>query len=241
MSRGSKILTRRNSALVFCSAILIVFVFLWHSSVDNSISTDDEKYIQLLLQSKEITALLDVSFDQEIAIIQAVQNAILYATPGNTGIPPAQTREPKDVYKLRQGLCYDRSRAIEKSLRYLGFDTRHIFLFEVDRPSRYSLEIFSRSLKSHAITEVKTSRGWLVVDSNFRWISLGKNNQPVSIEQIRKAARLHNLQFATPVPLDIYQQPFSYLFGLYSRHGLFYPPFNSIPDIHYEELLENIP
>ena len=31
-------------------------------------------------------------------------------------------------------------------------------------------------------------------------------------------------------------RPFTYLFGLYSRHGRFYPPYTPVPDLDWGQL-----
>jgi len=41
-------------------------------------------------------------------------------------------------------------------------------------------------------------------------------------------------------PNIIYQESFSFIYGLYSRHGKFYPPYTFIPDVNYVELIQNI-
>ena len=39
--------------------------------------------------------------------------------------------------------------------------------------------------------------------------------------------------------LTIYTNFFVAVYGLYSRHGRFYPPYNLIPDINYGEFIQN--
>ena len=53
---------------------------------------------------------------------------------------------------------------------------------------------------------------------------------------------LHNssIQWKAPPPTPLYTHPFVYVIGLYSRHGMFYPPYNYIPDINYLEFFQNI-
>ena len=41
-------------------------------------------------------------------------------------------------------------------------------------------------------------------------------------------------------PFNIYMKPFIYIYGLYSRHGKFYPPYNLVPDINYGEFIQNV-
>ena len=40
-------------------------------------------------------------------------------------------------------------------------------------------------------------------------------------------------------PSIIYGEDFFAIYGLYSRHGMYYPPYNFIPDINYSEFLDN--
>jgi hypothetical protein len=41
-------------------------------------------------------------------------------------------------------------------------------------------------------------------------------------------------------PGYIYNERFFYIYGLYSRHGRFFPPYNVIPDINYSEFIQNL-
>ena len=80
-----------------------------------------------------------------------------------------------------------------------------------------------------------------MIDSNDPWISLDKNKQPLSIEAIQLAANHHrSISWDTIPPTSIYLEPFAIFYGLYSRHGRFYPPYNAIPDVNYAELIQNL-
>lgn len=74
-------------------------------------------------------------------------------------------------------MCYDRSRTLDKALTYMGFKARYVFLlYRKDFPLFETL--IRRGHPSHAVTEVKTSRGWLYVDSNQAWIAVNRAGQP---------------------------------------------------------------
>ena len=97
-----------------------------------------------------------------------------------------------------------------------------------------------------------TKKGWLVIDSNFPWIALDVNNNPLSIKNIQQSLDNSVDIDWKKSPLDvvggntskyvksiIYTKPFVAVYGLYSRHGRFYPPYNLIPDINYGEFIQN--
>ena len=44
---------------------------------------------------------------------------------------------------------------------------------------------------------------------------------------------------ATLQPSPVYEEPVWPIHGLYSRHGRFYPPYGWVPDVNYEELVQN--
>src|SRR3546814_15360519 len=83
---------------------------------------------------------------------------------------------------------------------------------------------------------VLTQRGWMLVDSNARWIGL-KASQPISVEEI-KAGESPPEQGRPINP--ILPSEFTYIYGLYSRHGFFFPPYAQGPDVNWRELLQNV-
>src|SRR3546814_13565188 len=101
-------------------------------------------------------------------------------------------REPKDLYAGQSGECYDRSRSIEKLLRLAGFEARHVSVYSVTDGSSVLGVLLTPGTSSHAVSEVLTQRGWMLVDSNARWIGL-KASQPISAEEI-KAGKPHPQQ-----------------------------------------------
>jgi hypothetical protein len=127
-------------------------------------------------------------------------------------------------------MCYDRSRSIDKALKFLGFQTRHLYLLYSEGKA-FLPALLTYRQPSHAVTEVKTSRGWILVDSNSAWISLAKNGMPIPADQLWQRSG----EFST-IP-DYFKKPFWTIHGLYSRKGLFYRPYLPIPEINWCDLL----
>ncbi|HEX9205115.1 MAG TPA: transglutaminase domain-containing protein [Candidatus Deferrimicrobiaceae bacterium] len=228
--------------LVFAVTIIFTIIFtLNYLQVDNSITEEDKIYIGKILQEKKVTfTSRPTRYEEEIELIMKIQNTVLEVAHDNIGIPYNSPREPKDLYLLKSGLCYDRSRSIEKISRYLGFKTRHISIYSTENTHSPFQSLITPKISSHAVTEVLTLKGWIVVDSNVYWISLDGQGNPVSIEQIQSKKNNRIISWAKPLPNDIYKKPFTFIYGLYSRHGRFYHPYNFVPDINYKELMQNI-
>jgi transglutaminase superfamily protein len=225
-------------SLGICSICLVPMLF--YNAVDNSLSQIDKQYIAKYLV--EVHSLPEKStYEDEVNFIISVQHAVLNVAPGNEGIPFGQKREPKELYEAKTGLCFDRSRVIEKILRYSGFDARHVFMLSKEQAGPAIKAIMTVGVSSHAVTEVLTKNGWLIVDSNAHWVSTDADGSPISIEKIQSGVE-HSvpIRWGLEPPSTIYAKPFTFVYGLYSRHGYFYPPYNIIPDVNYGELLQNI-
>ena len=235
----------KNWKKIVFSAIFIIAVILpgilWYHRVDNRLTEEDKQYIPMFLTG--ISTLSDErTFEEEIEFINEVQDSVLTVAPINKGIPFKQAREPKDLYEANLGLCFDRSRVIEKILQHENFQTRHIFIYSITETNSTIQSLFKRETASHAVTEVLTKKGWLVVDSNERWISLDAEDEPHSIQDLRLSAEnKETINWKNNAPA-IYSDiaPFNFVYGLYSRHGNFYPPYDFVPDVNYGELLDNV-
>ncbi|MBN2029733.1 hypothetical protein JW824_05755 [bacterium] len=223
------------SIVIFCVAVI-----LGYHAVDNSLTEEDIHYIQIYLSSVE-SLPEDTSYREELDYFISVQQSVLNIAPNNDEIPPGQKREPKDLYEAKTGWSFDKSRVIEKILRYSGFETRHISIYSTEKTGSVIKSLITSEISSHAVTEVLTKKGWLVVDSTAPWISTDTDNQPLSIDHIHACVK-HALpiDWNTEPPIEIYLEPFVFIYGLYSRHGKFYPPYNLIPDIHYGEFIQNV-
>jgi hypothetical protein len=230
-----------KSKLKFLGIIILITFAVLASlhEVDNSLTNEDVEYLPKYFAENRIDSKF-MSYEDQIDLIVKIQNSVLFRINKSKGFPLNSKREPKELYAQREGMCYDRSRVIEKMLRFFGFKTRHIAIYSKEN-SKSNIEILlTPGIRSHAITEVLTKEGWIVVDSNNHWISLGRNNKPISIKEIQLSSNDNSpVKLKTPFPSTIYSNSFIFIYGLYSRHGYFYPPFNPIPDINYSELIQN--
>lgn len=220
--------------IVFLLFFLSSTAILLYHNVETSPQAEDIKYIQLILNSNEHKDYSISSYEEQIKIIKLIQDQVLnHTNDKNIAIELNKTREPKDIYQLKKGSCHDRSRFIEKALEYYGFKVRHLFLLKNKNNSW--LNILKRGHPSHSVTEVFTKKGWLVVESNYRWLSLDKNESPIPSDKIHQAYTENKLLADPPEP--IFKDKFIIIPGLYSRHGKFFPPFTPIPDYNLNTLI----
>lgn len=224
--------------------VLLVFLFgyLWMTQVDNEVSRTDQKAIdQALGFFLEAPEADDMTFEEELEFIRQVQDSVLGEVPVNSGIPHGMPREPDDLLTRGKGLCFDRSRFIEKALRHHGFETRHIAIYSTAETGSAIESLLTPQISSHAVSEVLTSQGWLVVDSNERWLSLDTGYRPVSIDELSELGGSGMAQRLMSQPdTSIYAGGFTFVYGLYSRHGMFYPPYDRVPDINIPEFAQNV-
>ena len=198
---------------------------------------EDARAIRQLLPNEKRLA---GSFEEEVALILRVQDRVLTASPEERGIDLDQSRELQDLIRARHGACFDRSRAIETVLRSYGFRTRHAAMYSTVETGSALRALTTPDTISHALNEVQTSRGWMIVDSKTRWAGLTSDGQPLDLAGIRaNPKRKWNSKVPGTLP-EIYDAPFTWVYGLYSRHGRFYPPYNALPDVNWSELAENL-
>jgi len=239
---------RYRKAIIVLAMVAVALPLLgWWHHVPSDVSVTDVKFIRLILSDngyEDLPRVAAASFKEEISVITAVQNAVLAHAPINIGLSMKKPREPEYLYKARKGLCYDRSRVIEKTLTLMGFETRHVAIFSTAKTGSALTSLLGPDTPSHAVSEVRTSKGWLVIDPNARWIALTGDGVPMSTGELAVTAPAGGTQTWTPQNRSrinsIFSEPFTYLIGLYSRHGQFYPPYTPVPDVNYGQLLQNL-
>lgn len=239
---------RRISAgsLIFAFVAIVIAVgMLSWNNVSTDLTDADRRYAALILSDAGYGSLYHENwkpddFEDQVRAIVAVQDAVLRTAPKEVEIPLGQQREPKDLYELKQGLCFDRSRSIEKILTWLGFETRHVSIYDTEKIGRFRA-LITPQVPSHAVSEVLTQKGWMLVDSNARWIGLSEQREPLSVDWIQR--RQEDLVAWAPESRgninNIFLHHFIRIYGLYSCHGYFYPPFTPIPDVNLPQLASN--
>lgn len=221
---------------------IIVLILLVHN-VSREITPADEIVFTNLLKDNNLERLEkdQYSFSTEIVRIMAVQKLIQDLAPlGTPPIPKNHSRQPADLLAAQSGLCYDRAYTLAKLYRYLGWQTRHVALYQ-NNVDRYNFtELFDRKIKSHASLEVRTQRGWMIVDPDEAWIGLAIDSASLCYFEVQKIEKpITWLQLPSASMSWHLTNPTISVYGLYSRHGRFFPPYNFIPDVNWRELLYN--
>ena len=223
----------------FFYILIIAVVVLSTHNVSKRFSESDLFVLPLYLEgiSSQLDAS-DLSFDEQVLVIRQLLQNMLSIAPEDKGIPVGQARGIQQLSFLGYGLCYDKSYALETLLEHLGFKTRHVSIYENPSSTSFLKDFSTPGILSHACTEVKTEAGWLVIDPNFAWIALDKKGNPVSLESNETWQDSNN--FSIPPPYPIYSQDHHFVYGLYSRHGQFFWPYNRLPDFNIRGLFYNL-
>lgn len=235
---------------LFLLGILVAVILLAVHQVPTRLTKEDEAYIGRILAEGGLPALgAEREYEEERLFILKVQELVQRVAGKKVDgrlveIPMDHTREPRDLYEARSGGCFDTSRTLEKIFKANGFKTRHVFIFSTPDANAFLRTALSpKASDSHAATEVLTRKGWLVVDPIHRWISIDENCGPVSLRMIHQDLPDRRIQWHPDYHPRIersYNENFIYVYGLYSRHGRFYPPYNRMPDINWRELLAHV-
>ncbi|MCC6598985.1 MAG: hypothetical protein IT559_09370 [Alphaproteobacteria bacterium] len=228
--------------------VFSLIVFLGLHNVSSRITDQDRYYIQKILEDAGFSALSSRGdFDTEIAAILAIQNAAFHTAPATGLIPLNTPREPKNLYEAEAAYCSDRARFIEKALRLYGFKARFASIYENTPDKNFIQTLLTKGLEgahSHAVVEVKTTKGWLVIDTRTHWISLDWHNNPHDLREIQRFAAEKTWPEWSALSKEpmffLMKDPFYILYGVYSRHGRFYAPYTPyVPDIDFTQLLNN--
>ena len=200
-----------------------------HNNVPTAVTEEDiTVFTSLGLERPQASR----TFEEEITLIRKVQHEVFKRVPlSDYGIPEYEHREPADLMRFGKGLCFDRSRTFDKGFAYLGFPSRHVYLLYREGRS-FSRAIFTYRQPSHAVTEVKTSRGWMFVDSNYEWIALTSNGEPVGADDVWK----RYAEFDNPPPY--LAKPWWAIRGMYSRKGQFYGSGVPFPELNWADFAD---
>jgi hypothetical protein len=243
--------------------LLYVFIFFIAILVFNSQSVvnskEDKQYIQAFSAEWKLQQNPDsihADFENEIAFIRQLQESAVRSIQ-QVEIPHQYFGNLKFYYTNRKGFCYDRAVMMEKFFLYYGFPFRHLYLF-YDPSGNYpsAANFFKRNTPSHALLEVKTKKGWMVIGTNANWIGLSSNNEVIDIKEFKKQAGANKLalKYNPSIGESFWEgkgNKFRFIYGIYSRHGDFFnsmqdtgkasllPSFHILPDYNLSMLLEN--
>jgi hypothetical protein len=227
-------LKRYTKLSALCAlAFLIINVFLAAvTNVSTRVTASDASVFRSIYRYEQPKQPL--SFDQQIQLIKRVQASVINTIPMGEPIPEFQSREPEDLIRNKTGLCYDRSRTLDKLYSWLGFEARHVYILYLKQPVTDEVlsplsAIFTFGTETHAVTEVKTHKGWVLVDSNSTWVSLTRDGAPVHAGDIYgRASEFDDLP-------DYFNQPYIAIRGMYSRRGQFYRPYIPYPELNWAD------
>jgi hypothetical protein len=185
-------------------------------------------------------------FQAEVDLAYLVQQVVFDVAPfekrnsdgRKVALPTGSRRELSDLAATRNGQCFDRSRAIEMLLRLHGLKVRHVSIFAIRDGYTPLGALLNRSSPSHSLSEVKTERGWMTIDSNFRFVGLTAGGDAMSARDLARLPEVEWDERNREIPPKI-TAPFVATYGLYSRHGRFYPPYSRFPNINWLELTYN--
>lgn len=216
--------------------ILFVFGFLAYLilflNINNNITMSDKKAI-LQLGLEDVCSDVIGDYTKEVVCISRIQKVVQLI--GIHRCPEKKdTAEPSDFLYRGYGCCVEKSRFIEKSARFYGFNTRHLFII---KPIYHSITNFlPLGQESHAASEILTSRGWLGVDSVEAFMLLDQSGNPLTYEMaLRQVSSMQSME-----PKLFFSSNIDIIFGLYSRHGNFYGLNAPGPEFVFSELLFNI-
>jgi hypothetical protein len=208
-------------------AIIIIFILLIVSSNVPTKVTDED--VNAFNAEGFFSHQKPVLYKDQIILIADIQSRVLDKFPIGDGLPLFSEREPINLNLTRQGLCFDRSRYLDKIYQYYGFKTRHVYIL-YNQGKHFLISMLTKGHRSHAVTQVLTSRGWLVVDSNEKYLAVDHQGNPITLEHLG----------AGGVVDGALGDKFWPIIGLYSRNGMFYKPYILVPEINIIDFIENL-
>lgn len=226
---------RRAAAFIVGVAVAGTVTGVLASDVDTTLTADDVRSIESLHVG---AACGDVgSFATQLTCLRAIQAAHLAVVPDLTCVDEygVTSHEPSAFLERARGCCYDRSRLIEKAAEHHGLRVRHVAIYN----AHAATDLLRGGIPSHSTTEVFTERGWMIVDSNSAMLGLTTDGTPLDAEELAAALRLGTSALEPGDYHNYFAGEFIPVYGLYSRHGGFYPPYVRLPDIDWAQIHHN--
>ncbi|MBO8240522.1 hypothetical protein HA152_07375 [Prochlorococcus marinus XMU1412] len=223
----------KSIKLIFIFFLIITSKYFFSSiNVKKDLSEEDIRAIKMLNVDKQCKKISDYKSEIEcIKTIQIAQKNLVNSEKCRTGLIDV---EPINFINYNFGCCYDRARFIEKTLTYYGFESRRIFLLATDKYGIFSAIVPKQD--SHAVSEAKTSKGWIGVETIEPFFVLNdEDNNPLTF---RKALK-EKYNFPKKIYDNFYYRNPMSINGLYSRHGKFHNPYIPLPEINFKDFAYN--
>lgn len=222
------------------SLIMFVGLGIYIHSVPKHITEEDRISLKSIFDM-EIQEAEDLSFEEQIAYI----DELVHTLHGNMDlilpIGYDEQREPAHLLENGGGYCYDFSRTIEKQLILSGFKTRHAGVYLNLKKYSFLETIMSKTVTSHSVCEVLTKKGWMAIDSNEPFYAQDIEGNIYSFQELKGLEPTPEWKIKpTREVSKFYMAKIEVVYGLYSRHGHFYKPYNAIPDFNFRELFYNL-
>ena len=206
--------------------LLLYIILIVVSNVSDELTTED---VSAFMAEGFLPTQKPIEYKDQINLIKDLQSRVIDKFPIGEGIEIFNEREPSNLNFTRRGLCFDRSRYLDKLYKFYGFNSRHVFLLYKENNNFISTFV-TKGSPSHAATQVLTVKGYVLVDSNFKEVLLNGNGEPIILTDLAKGG----------ANIIGYNKSFWPIIGLYSRNGNLYKPYLPVPDVNLYALMENI-
>jgi len=191
---------------------------------------EDKIYLQAFLKDWKVSETPDSvhrSFEKEIEFISRIQDSVINQIR-HEKIPYDSANFIKYYYEKRKGFCYNRSILMEKIFDLYKFQFRHAYVYYYNSTAVSSLDILRRGISSHAILELKTKKGWMIVGSKSNWLGMQEDGSVMSLSVLKKKLMQGQLKLnktptiSHPFYFEVESaSKYKFIYGLYSRHGRF--------------------
>lgn len=154
-------------------------------------------------------------------IVQRVHASVQHLDP----LPNERTREPIDVLRANTGVCFDRSRVIEKAARLAGFEARRVFLVYGGWP-----RLPFPGGPTHTLVEVRVRQGWVFLGTLTPVSGFAGDGRVWAVKDLRADVAKGGGALKKNAWIEVMSTDFLPVYGLYSRHGGHFPPYTPVPD-----------
>lgn len=123
---------KKSAWIMVIKVVIFTAVFLVLAFLTNVPTGLDDADRSVFKNELDLNALQNPqTFADEINTIRIIQHRVFQKAPLGAGIPDFSPREPSNLMKAHEGLCFDRSRTLDKAFDYIGLPSRHVYLSQI--------------------------------------------------------------------------------------------------------------